>query len=76
MPDIGPMEIILVLGVILLLFGGRKLPELARGSGRALRIFRSEMRQTEADEKAVESGASEATPTVHEAEVVEDDTTK
>ena len=29
-------------GVIVLLFGAKKLPELARGSGRALRIFKAE----------------------------------
>jgi sec-independent protein translocase protein TatA len=40
--DIGPTEIILILAVIILLFGAKKLPELARGSGRALRIFKAE----------------------------------
>jgi sec-independent protein translocase protein TatA len=39
---IGPTEIILVVVVIVLLFGAKKLPDLARGSGRALRIFKSE----------------------------------
>jgi sec-independent protein translocase protein TatA len=39
---IGPPEIILVILVVLLLFGAKKLPELARGSGRALRIFKAE----------------------------------
>jgi sec-independent protein translocase protein TatA len=39
---IGPPEIILVILVIVLLFGAKKLPELARGSGRALRIFKAE----------------------------------
>ena len=39
---IGPPEILLILLVILLLFGAKKLPELARGSGRALRIFKAE----------------------------------
>jgi sec-independent protein translocase protein TatA len=40
--QIGPTEIILILLVIVLLFGAKKLPELARGSGRALRIFKAE----------------------------------
>ena len=39
---LGPTEIILVILVIVLLFGAKKLPELARGSGRALRIFKAE----------------------------------
>jgi len=40
--QIGPTEIIIILAVVILLFGGKKLPELARGSGRALRIFKAE----------------------------------
>jgi sec-independent protein translocase protein TatA len=40
--DLGPMEIVLILLVLVLLFGAKKLPELARGSGRALRIFKAE----------------------------------
>jgi sec-independent protein translocase protein TatA len=40
--NLGPTELILILLVIVLLFGAAKLPELARGSGRALRIFKAE----------------------------------
>lgn len=47
---IGPPEILLVLGVVLLMFGGKKLPELARGSGKALRIFKSEVKAIGDDE--------------------------
>jgi len=39
---LGPQELVLIVLVILLLFGAKKLPELARGSGRALRIFKTE----------------------------------
>src|SRR3954447_24389062 len=39
---LGPPEIILIILVVVLLFGAKKLPELARGSGRALRIFKAE----------------------------------
>jgi sec-independent protein translocase protein TatA len=35
-------EIPLILLIVLLLFGGKKLPEMARGLGRSLRIFKSE----------------------------------
>ena len=38
----GAPELLLILAVVVLLFGAKKLPELARGSGRALRIFKSE----------------------------------
>jgi sec-independent protein translocase protein TatA len=39
---LGAPEILLILLVVVLLFGAKKLPELARGSGRALRIFKAE----------------------------------
>jgi len=38
--DVGPVELLVVLGVILLLFGSKKLPELARGLGQAAHEFR------------------------------------
>ena len=39
---LGPTELLIILAVLVLLFGASKLPELARGSGRALRIFKAE----------------------------------
>ena len=48
--NLGTTEIILIIVVIVLLFGARKLPELARGSGRALRIFKAETRGLMDDE--------------------------
>lgn len=42
--NLGPTEVLLVLLVLVLLFGAKRLPELARGTGRALRIFKSETR--------------------------------
>ena len=39
---LGTPELILILIVVVLLFGASKLPDLARGSGRALRIFKAE----------------------------------
>ncbi|MFD2969737.1 Sec-independent protein translocase subunit TatA/TatB [Sphingobacterium bambusae] len=38
--NIGSQEMILIVIVILLLFGGKKLPELARGLGRGIREFK------------------------------------
>jgi sec-independent protein translocase protein TatA len=42
MSGIGAPEILIILVILVLLFGAKKLPELARGSGRALRIFKAE----------------------------------
>jgi sec-independent protein translocase protein TatA len=40
--NLGPTELLIILAIIVLLFGASKLPDLARGSGRALRIFKAE----------------------------------
>ena len=40
--EVGTPELIIIVLVVLLLFGGKKLPEMARGTGRALRIFKAE----------------------------------
>jgi sec-independent protein translocase protein TatA len=49
--NIGVWEWVVILLVVLLLFGGRKLPELARGLGRGLRLFKDEL---EGAKKSVE----------------------
>lgn len=50
----GGWELILIIAVVVLLFGAKKLPELARNSGQALRIFKAEtkgLRDGDTDEK-------------------------
>lgn len=48
----GGWELVLIVLVILLLFGAKKLPELARGTGRALRIFKTETKGLRDDDDA------------------------
>ena len=43
MGEFGPWHIVIVLIVFALLFGGKRLPDAARGLGQSLRIFRREM---------------------------------
>ena len=50
MPNLSPIEIILILAVILLLFGAKRLPDAARGLGRSLRIFKSEVKAAQDDD--------------------------
>ncbi|MCW2794423.1 MAG: twin-arginine translocation protein TatA/E family subunit [Nocardioides sp.] len=50
---LGTTELLIVLAVVMLLFGAAKLPELARGSGRALRIFKTEVKAASSDDDAV-----------------------
>jgi sec-independent protein translocase protein TatA len=37
---LGPMEITLIVLVVLLLFGGKKIPELMRGLGKGMKEFK------------------------------------
>jgi sec-independent protein translocase protein TatA len=60
----GPTEILIVLGVVILLFGGRKLPELARGSGQALRIFKREVKAIDEPHEAIDGAVN---PSVRDA---------
>ena len=41
----GPGEILLIILVIIMLFGGKKIPELARGLGKGLREFKKATRE-------------------------------
>ena len=40
MGKIGLTEILLILGVVILLFGGRKIPELMKGIGQGMKEFK------------------------------------
>ena len=67
MPDIGPAEIVIILLVIVLLFGGAKLPKLARSLGSAKGEFEKGLKEgekasKELDVKPVEAISVEAPP--------------
>jgi sec-independent protein translocase protein TatA len=51
-------ELIIVLVVVLILFGGRKLPELARGLGQGMREFKKATRENAADDEATPVNAT------------------
>ena len=59
---LGPQKIILILLVLVLLFGAKKLPELARGSGRALRIFKAETKGLMDDDDDTDTSRDTGTP--------------
>ena len=56
-----PWHIILVAVVFLVLFGSKKLPDAARGLGRSMRIFKSEISEIQNDETTSEPPAPPAT---------------
>ncbi len=48
----GPTEIILIILALLLLFGGRKIPELMKGLGQGMKEFKKASKEEDPDEKA------------------------
>lgn len=56
---IGGKEIWIILIVVLILFGGRKIPELMRGLGRGIREFNDAKSNVK---KEIEDGAKEKEP--------------
>jgi sec-independent protein translocase protein TatA len=52
MGKLGPTEIILILAIVLLLFGGKKIPELMKGIGKGVRSFKDGMKEDEQDPKS------------------------
>ncbi|MGW6494906.1 Sec-independent protein translocase subunit TatA [Nonomuraea jabiensis] len=60
MSNLGVPELLIIALVLVLLFGAKKLPEMARGVGRSLRIFKSEtakLREDDEDSHTVQAQA-------------------
>ncbi len=49
----GHWEIILIVGVVLLLFGGRKIPEMMKGLGTGVKEFKKGIKDDEEENKAI-----------------------
>ncbi|MCQ9352446.1 Sec-independent protein translocase subunit TatA [Corynebacterium sp. 153RC1] len=52
--SIGPLEIGIVVLLVVLLFGAKKLPDAARSLGRSMRIFKSEVKEMKNDDERFE----------------------
>ncbi|MCW5982607.1 MAG: twin-arginine translocase TatA/TatE family subunit [Bryobacteraceae bacterium] len=51
MRNIGITELLVILGIAVLLFGGRKIPEVAKGLGEGIRNFKNALKSEEKEEK-------------------------
>ena len=52
---LGMQEIIVIALIVLLLFGGKKIPELMKGLGKGVKSFKDGMKEIEADDKEEKS---------------------
>ena len=58
--SLGPWEIIIIFVVILLIFGGKKLPELARGLGEGIKEFKKASKDIKDEvDKSISESSSE-----------------
>ena len=73
----GGQELLIILAIVILLFGAKKIPELAKGLGKGIKNFKSEMKETETEvasseapkkvESSEETVTAEATKTTTQA---------
>ena len=51
MGGIGSTELLIVLGIVVILFGGKKIPEIGAGLGKGIRNFKNATAKKEIDDK-------------------------
>jgi sec-independent protein translocase protein TatA len=51
---LGPLELLIILGIVVLLFGATRLTDVGKGLGKGIREFRKEMKPDEEEEKEKE----------------------
>ena len=61
MPNIGPLEIIIVLVIVLVIFGPKRLPDLGRSLGTSMREFKDSVTGKD-DDKEIESADAKPEP--------------
>ncbi len=65
--NLKPLEIVLIIAVILLLFGAKKLPDMARSLGKSARILKSEAKAMKKDDADPAPPAETVTDTAPQA---------
>ena len=71
MGGLQPWHWLIVIAAFILLFGAKKLPDAARSVGKSMRIFKSEIKEMQSDDKPDKPEAPEAQPTQISSERVE-----
>ncbi len=52
-------ELLIILAIVVLLFGAKKIPDLARGIGKGIKSFKSEMKEDEVEDEVADVTPSE-----------------
>jgi sec-independent protein translocase protein TatA len=51
MPNLGPMELIIILVIVIVLFGANRLPQIGKGIGEGIKNFKRGMKAAEEDDE-------------------------
>ncbi|WP_331774494.1 twin-arginine translocase TatA/TatE family subunit [Sulfurospirillum sp. 1612] len=62
-------ELLVVLAIVVLLFGAKKIPDLAQGMGKGIKNFKKAMREEEAEEAKIEEEKKTAEKTAEQTNV-------
>ncbi len=63
MPSLGGWELIILIGVLVLIFGAKKFPDMARSLGQSARVLKGEMKGLKVDEpRSAPTPSSEPAP--------------
>ena len=62
MPSLGGWEFVILIGILVLLFGAKRLPDMARSIGQSARVFKGEMKGMKGDEAAPDKPAAAPAP--------------
>jgi sec-independent protein translocase protein TatA len=75
MPNVGPLELAIVLIIALVIFGPKRLPELGKSLGNGIREFKNSVTSTHDDDDPpeIENGVEEEEETVVEAAAADRD---
>jgi sec-independent protein translocase protein TatA len=61
MPSLGGWELVILIGILVLLFGAKRLPDMARSIGQSARVFKGEMKGMKDDGTKSDAPAEQPT---------------
>jgi sec-independent protein translocase protein TatA len=63
MGDVGPLELLIILAIVVVLFGASRIGDIGKGLGRGIREFRKELRDATQDDDAKPDDTTTVTST-------------